>query len=255
MDRKNIVGKLVNFRGLVYAPVNEQGVVFLFGKVAHDLGMYVELIRPGYPDCMAKRYIGKDRWEDVKIEFEFKSSHFKHDPKEVDMIVCWEHDWLECPKSIEIVELKELIKTLENYPIEAPDRPTTESKFTLDYHRKKGTKETIALFNELDSKILKLDDKIYRSPHKYSVYYYSPKRVFALLRIQKQAVRIHIFTDGKKLADVESFSGDYGFKWGRMYIKNKKDINLALKNLAKSHGLINRCIAENRNTGWYAERD
>ncbi len=39
---KNIVGDLINFRRLVNAPLNEQGVVFLFGKVAGDLNMVVE---------------------------------------------------------------------------------------------------------------------------------------------------------------------------------------------------------------------
>ena len=29
----SVVGDLVNFRGLVYAPINETGVVFLFGIV------------------------------------------------------------------------------------------------------------------------------------------------------------------------------------------------------------------------------
>jgi len=44
MDRKDLVGDLINFRGIVYAPLNEQGVVFLFGKVIEDLNMYIELI-------------------------------------------------------------------------------------------------------------------------------------------------------------------------------------------------------------------
>src|SRR6266436_4073336 len=73
---RNVVGKLINFRGLVYAPVNENGVIFLFGKVAADLNMYVETIRPGYPDCVAKRYIGKGKWEELRVEFEFRSSDF-----------------------------------------------------------------------------------------------------------------------------------------------------------------------------------
>jgi len=34
---RSIVGDIINFRGLVYAPLNENGVVFLFGKVAEDL--------------------------------------------------------------------------------------------------------------------------------------------------------------------------------------------------------------------------
>ena len=73
MKRKTVVGNLINFRGLVYAPINEQGVVFLFGKVAHEFGMYVELIRTGYPDCIAKRFIGMDKW-DIQIH----SPHLPH---------------------------------------------------------------------------------------------------------------------------------------------------------------------------------
>ncbi len=129
---KTVTGELINFRGLVWAPGNEQGVVFLFGMISRELGMYVELIRPGYPDCIAKRYIGKGRWEEVRIEFEYCSSHFKHDPSEFDMIVCWEHDWKECPKSIEIIELKGEIKRLENFPLEPPDKQTAEEKYSTD---------------------------------------------------------------------------------------------------------------------------
>ena len=40
---KSVLGDLVNFRGLIYSPVNEQGVVYLFSKVAEDLNMYVEV--------------------------------------------------------------------------------------------------------------------------------------------------------------------------------------------------------------------
>ena len=55
----SIVGDNINFRGLIYAPVNENGVIFLFGKVAGDLNMYIEEIKPGFPDCVARRFVGK----------------------------------------------------------------------------------------------------------------------------------------------------------------------------------------------------
>ena len=55
----SVVGELINFRGLVYAPINENGVVFLFGKVAEDLHMYLEEIKPGFPDCIARRFAGR----------------------------------------------------------------------------------------------------------------------------------------------------------------------------------------------------
>lgn len=48
MAKKSIVGDLINFRGLVYSPMNENGVIFLFGKVVEDLNMYIEEIKPGY---------------------------------------------------------------------------------------------------------------------------------------------------------------------------------------------------------------
>ena len=59
---RSIVGKLINFRGLVYSPINEQGVVFLFGRILEDLNLYIEEIRIKYPDCVARRYTGKG-WE------------------------------------------------------------------------------------------------------------------------------------------------------------------------------------------------
>jgi len=204
--------------------------------------MYVELVRPGYPDCIAKRYIGKGRWEEVKIEFEYRSSNFKHDPSECDMIVCWEHDWKECPKNIEVIELKEEIKKLENFPLEPPDKRTREEEYTLKMHLDRAGSETKRLFEELDKKIKSIDDAIYFKVAKY-----------AAVALRKGFLNIHLFTNGKQLKRVEPFSGDYGYKWGRMYVRNKADIANAISVLKRSHQMINQCIKENIPTGWYAE--
>lgn len=58
-------GSFLNFRGLQHAPLNEQGVVFLFGMICRELGFVVEAVRPDYPDCEAKRLIDKkqDKWK------------------------------------------------------------------------------------------------------------------------------------------------------------------------------------------------
>jgi len=107
-------GSILNFRGLLHAPVNEQGVVFLFGMVCSDLGFIVEVVQTGYPDCIAKRRIKGKRgtWERVRIEFEYRSSHFNHKSGGCDLVVCWEHDWLQCPN--EVLELKAAIQSLSN---------------------------------------------------------------------------------------------------------------------------------------------
>jgi hypothetical protein len=109
--RRSIVGEPINFEGLIYGPLNENGVIFLFSKLHDKLGINIEAIQASYPDAKGRRKIGKGKgWEDIWIEFEYKSSQFKahkHDPKECDIIICWEHDWKDCP--IEVIELKKIV--------------------------------------------------------------------------------------------------------------------------------------------------
>jgi hypothetical protein len=108
-------GSLVNFRGMQHAPLNELGVVFLFGMISKELGFIVEAISNDYPDCEAKRYDPQSKtWGKIAIEFEFSSSNFKkheHDPNICDLIICWENDWNDCP--IEVLELSKIIKNLK----------------------------------------------------------------------------------------------------------------------------------------------
>ena len=115
LDNRPIYGDPIDFRGLRHEPVNEQGVVFLFGMVARELGYLVEAIQGGFPDCEAKRQIYRGHWQPVQIEFEYASKNFiehGHDPKKCDVIVCWIHNWVDCPDDIEIVALSEVIKKL-----------------------------------------------------------------------------------------------------------------------------------------------
>jgi hypothetical protein len=110
-------GNPLDFPGLRHEPVNEQGVVLLFGMVAKELGYVVEAVQTGFPDCEAKRQIAPDRWQQVRIEFEFESRNFRdhgHPFTGCDVIVCWRHNWPDCPPQMEIVELSSIIKSLPN---------------------------------------------------------------------------------------------------------------------------------------------
>jgi len=107
-------GNPIGFRGLRHEPINEQGVVFLFGMVAKELGYMVEAVQTGFPDCEAIRRIDKGRWERVKIEFEFESRNAaSHSQLQsgCDLIVCWRNNWPECP--VEVVELSKEITNLK----------------------------------------------------------------------------------------------------------------------------------------------
>lgn len=115
LDNRPTYGNPIDFRGLRHEPVNEQGVVFLFGMVARELGYLVEAMQAGYPDCEAKRQVEVGRWQRVRIEFEYESRNFRdhgHAPGGCDIIVCWRHTWEECPPNLEVVELSRVIRTL-----------------------------------------------------------------------------------------------------------------------------------------------
>jgi hypothetical protein len=58
---------------------------------------------------------GLTGWQRVRIEFEFESRNFRdhgHPSTGCDVIVCWRHNWPECPGQIEVVELSKIIKSL-----------------------------------------------------------------------------------------------------------------------------------------------
>lgn len=99
----------IDVRGMDYAPVNEQGVVFLFALLAPQLGFKgLEKIQVRFPDAIARRR-GARGDERVNIEFEYRSSSYprhRHSLRERVTIVCWIHDWADKPENIDIIELR-----------------------------------------------------------------------------------------------------------------------------------------------------
>lgn len=111
---ESVVGEAINFRGLVYGPINEQGVVFLFSKVSKDLNIEMEEIKTGFPDAIGRVKTSRG-YARRRMEFEFRSSEFKkhgHSVQDCDIIVCWEHDWTDCPPELEVIELRSVVKEL-----------------------------------------------------------------------------------------------------------------------------------------------
>jgi hypothetical protein len=111
MRDRPVMGEPFDRRPMTNAPVNELGVMVLFGMVAAGLGLQVESVQGKFPDCIARRQVAPGKWQYLRIELEYESKNFKlhgHDPKGCDMIVCWRHNWKECPAEIEVVELCKL---------------------------------------------------------------------------------------------------------------------------------------------------
>lgn len=135
---------------LRFAPQNELGVVYLFATMARRLGLTtVEVIRRGFPDCIAYQRTGKGE-KKVRIEFEYKSRSFNHDPRKCDWIVCWEHNWPDAPKRPRIVELRKYFSlgvdvwiqsvSVRRYPHLAEELATTDygPEWSVSPRAKKG---------------------------------------------------------------------------------------------------------------------
>jgi hypothetical protein len=122
MIDRAVYGDPLLMPGMAHAPTNEAGVMFAFGVLAGRLGFAVKRWQVAFPDCVAVREMAKGQWQDQNVEVEFESRNFLkhgHDPKKCDVIVCWVHNWPECPEWIEVVELrKEIAKIAEIGKIE-----------------------------------------------------------------------------------------------------------------------------------------
>lgn len=111
LEDRPIYGPLMNPSPLAHGPTNELGVLFLFGTVAAQLGFVVTWVRSEFPDCEAMILVGPEKWQRIRIEFEYESRNFlkhMHDAKECDLIVCWKHNWPECP--VEVLELRSVME-------------------------------------------------------------------------------------------------------------------------------------------------
>ena len=101
--------------GLAYEPVNEMGVMALFCMLSRQLGFVIESVQSGFPDCEAKMEVEPGRWQHFRIEFEYESRNFKdhrHDPEKCDLIVCWRHNWKDCPANLQVLELSKVMAQL-----------------------------------------------------------------------------------------------------------------------------------------------
>jgi len=111
MEKKDLTNRrpdILEGAPLHYAPQNEMGVVFLFSHLTKKWRLTIDRIQAPFPDCVAYQKIGGEQ-KKIRIEFEFKSRNFRsqrHDPNGCDWIVCWEHNWLDIPKHLKVIELQ-----------------------------------------------------------------------------------------------------------------------------------------------------
>jgi hypothetical protein len=217
--------------------------------------MYIEEIKPGFPDCIARRYIGKG-WERVSIEFEFQSKNFLqhgHDHNKCDIIVCWEHNWEKCP--LEVIELKSEIKDLENYPIKRPitsDRGTSDNTLDNLFGTVKPIDSVKKWYDLLFSGVLKCNKEIWAKVGTKYIGWYCPERAFVSLNVKRQSIRIECFSRGKELVNTRISNIRFSPRWCIFTVKSDEDVQKAIKVLCQAYELIKEAIRAGESTGYFS---
>jgi len=83
-------------------PQNEQGTIALFARLSSDLGYTFKEIGTRCPDAILRK-----NGHEVRVEFEYESLSFKrhkHNPDDVDLVICWHDDWDACPVPVLCLE-------------------------------------------------------------------------------------------------------------------------------------------------------
>lgn len=223
MAKLEKVGDVINFRGIIFAPTMEQGVVGLFMTILPDLNMRIELMRTRFPDCLAHRYNGHE-WVRINLEFELKSKTFLrhgHNVEECDLIVCWEHDWLDCP--IEVIELKEKIKEFENYTIDKPEIKKN-GKIEYKHNLSPNQKEILEVLFEY---VKTFSDDVWVKIISRGYNVYSSVRgvfLYAFLRKRLDGIFFDVFTKGVKLDDFDYSKYSETYPWCTKLITSAKQI-------------------------------
>ncbi len=100
---------------MTHAPVNELGTMVLFGMLAGLLGFEINAVWGKYPDCNVTQQVEPGKRQAQRVEVEFESRNFarhKHPARKCDVLICWIHNWKECPKRIQVIELKSVVAEL-----------------------------------------------------------------------------------------------------------------------------------------------
>jgi len=110
--------------GLEESPVNEQGVVLLFGKIHFAIGFpSIIKVQQDFPDCKAYSIRVRGQRHRANIEFKYKSSSYYRSKRsaeqwedKVNYLVCWEHDcksFNQKIKFVQVIALKDELKKKE----------------------------------------------------------------------------------------------------------------------------------------------
>ena len=156
--KESIVGDPIFWPGLVYSPLNLNGLLFALGTITDEIGLLFEEFSEDGSLAICRRKT-EDGWKKIRAAFSIKSSEYNLTGDRPDLLICWDDDADLGSDKMSILELSRIKgrmgsnNTLPGKPTGDLDRIFPDDPSNDLLHRG----ETIANFEET---IRQLDDRI-----------------------------------------------------------------------------------------------
>jgi hypothetical protein len=266
MERpRRLVGEVINFRSVLYAPVYRHEVYPLFMTVAADLQMLVEPVRPPFHRGRMQRRSGEAS-EQLRVLFAVRSRDLQRHlvmPTAVDLVIFWRDDWPDCP--VGVLPLEPLTRPGALGPRRRPS-PAPRPAAVPRAHELPGLGDALAartpltrqLFHRLDQAIRTLSPdilvKVTRGHrHQGGLSYASPERVFIYVKFQiRHGLSLDVFTRDQAWPGVTPLAAQ---RWGALRVRTEDELVRAMEVAKRSYGAIKAAIARGERTGMRAVRE
>jgi hypothetical protein len=206
MERlSSIVGDPLNDPRFRFAPTNAKGVLLLFVRKIDEFHMYVEEVPEEFPDCIVRQRTERG-WKRLAVMCAFYSSALRTRGSALsscDLIVCWEHDWPDCP--LDVVKLRTVRLDAASAPARAGERQRLGGYLT----RQPAHMQRV--FRRLDQGIRALTPHILIKTTRGrkgagGVSYYAPERRFCGVDFLRTGggLKFNVFTGGPRWEGVNA---------------------------------------------------
>jgi hypothetical protein len=88
---KSLVGDPVLWPGLVYAPLNNAGLIFALGTIINSTDLLFEEFSADLRTAICRRKTDAG-WERIKVAFAVHSSNYQAIADNADLLICWVDD-------------------------------------------------------------------------------------------------------------------------------------------------------------------